>query len=121
MDYGEVVISYLETALWSSLDPDDEGGSCLDEDHDLDDVSVDFWHEAARDCVSFCEANAKDLEASGLDEEAIGRNFWLTRNQHGAGFWDRGLGEVGDRLTEAAHVYGEVNLYVTDEGKIEAM
>ena len=47
-----------------------------------------------------------------------GHDFWLTRNGHGAGYWDRGLGEVGDALTTAAEVYGSCDLYVGDDGKI---
>ena len=31
---------------------------------------------------------------------------------------DRGLGELGERLTDAAHVYGEVCLYVGDDGLV---
>lgn len=47
-----------------------------------------------------------------------GIDFWLTRNGHGAGFWDRGLGDVGTRLTCAAHNYGSVDLYAGDDGLI---
>jgi hypothetical protein len=47
-----------------------------------------------------------------------GHDFWLTRNGHGAGFWDGDWPEeVGKRLTEASKKYGEVYLYVQD-GKI---
>ncbi len=38
----------------------------------------------------------------------------------GAGFWDRGLGAVGARLSDAARAYGEVNLEVGDDGKIRS-
>jgi hypothetical protein len=47
-----------------------------------------------------------------------GHDFWLTRNGHGAGFWDRGLGDLGERLSKAAKVYGEVYLYPGDDGKV---
>lgn len=33
-------------------------------------------------------------------EIQAGRDFWFTRNGHGVGFWDRGLGEIGDLLSE---------------------
>ena len=68
------------------------------------------------DVVSFVEANQSDLE--NLDPGQIGHDFWLTRNRHGAGFWDRGLGDVGDRLTKAAHAFGESDLYVGDDGNL---
>ena len=47
-----------------------------------------------------------------------GHDFWLTRNGHGAGFWDRGLGEAGKKLTDAAHAFGECNLYLGDDDVI---
>jgi hypothetical protein len=53
-----------------------------------------------------------------LTPAQIGHDFWLTRNRHGAGFWDRGLGDLGDKLTAAAHTYGESNLYVGDDGQV---
>jgi hypothetical protein len=52
--------------------------------------------------------------------EAFGHDFWLTRNGHGAGFWDRGLGALGDRLTDASKPYGEVNLWVDADGSVRA-
>lgn len=31
----------------------------------------------------------------------LGQNLWLISAGHGVGFWSRGLGELGERLTEA--------------------
>ena len=42
--------------------------------------------------------------------ELAGHDFALTRNGHGAGFWDRGLGEMGDMLTDECKPYGEHNV-----------
>lgn len=42
------------------------------------------------------------------DAHAAGRDFWFTRNGCGVGFWDRGLGEIGDKLSEIASAFGEV-------------
>lgn len=112
--------SYLEAALRSSTDDDDRP---FDEEHTTDDFSVEALQEAKRECEDFQEAHHEDLalayEAPNYDEARAGHDFWLTRNRHGAGFWDRGLGDVGRRLTDAAHAYGEVNLYVGDSGKVE--
>lgn len=44
--------------------------------------------------------------------------MWLTRNGHGTGFWDRGLGERGDALTKSAESFGDAVLYVGDDGRI---
>ena len=53
-----------------------------------------------------------------FDVGFAGHDFWLTRNGHGAGFWDRGLGEVGDRLSNACKAFGSYDLYIGDDGKI---
>jgi hypothetical protein len=54
----------------------------------------------------------------GISDEQIGHDIWLTRNHHGAGFWDRGLGDLGDKLTEIAHSLGGSDAYVGDDGKV---
>lgn len=46
--------------------------------------------------------------------ELAGHDFALTRNRHGAGFWDRGLGSLGLKLTEAAEAAGECWPYLVD-------
>lgn len=105
--------SYLETALWSSTDED---GEPLDDDYTIDDFSDEFIKEAVADCEAFQEDNQEDID--GLSSRA-GHDFWLTRNHHGAGFWD-GDWEVvaGARLTVSSHAFGEVTLYVGDDGRI---
>lgn len=47
-----------------------------------------------------------------------GHDFSLTRNGHGAGFWDRGYGESGELLSKACKPYGSVDVYVTKRGKL---
>ncbi|ATS93168.1 hypothetical protein SEA_PATIO_87 [Gordonia phage Patio] len=37
----------------------------------------------------------------------FGHDYLLTRDGHGAGFWDRGLGDLGDYLTAIAKTMGE--------------
>lgn len=109
--------AYLECALWSSNDESNEsGGDPLDDNYSPDDIAPDALASAIADCKAFQEAHADDL--SGLDSEQAGHDFWLTRNGHGAGFWDRGLGELGERLSKASEAYGSVDLYVGDDGLI---
>jgi hypothetical protein len=107
--------AYLECALWSTTHFDT--GRPLDEDYDIDDLADETIAQAVEDCNDFREAQAEDLAQAG-DDEQNGHDFWLTRNRHGAGFWDRGLGDVGKRLTDAAHVYGSVDLMPCEDGKI---
>lgn len=113
--HDDAFTAYVECALWSSTTGD---GTPMDDDFGPDDISTESLDEMRADLVDFIDANATDLE--GMEPAQIGHDFWLTRNRHGAGFWDRGLGERGDRLTKAAHVYGACDLYVGDDGKVYA-
>lgn len=105
--------AYIECALWSSTDDKDEP---LDKNYSLYDLAPETLQEIIVDCLAFQETFAPLL--ADLDVEQCGHDFWLTRNHHGAGFWDRGLGEIGTKLTEAAHAYGSCDLYVGDDGKV---
>jgi len=103
--------AYIKAALWSSVD---DKGLPMDDSYDLDDISPETLGAMIEDCRVFQEANADDLQ----DPEQDGHDFWLTRNGHGVGFWDRGYGERGQRLTAACRPYGEVDLYIGDDGKV---
>jgi hypothetical protein len=106
--------SYIETALWSSTDDD---GEALDGVYSRDDLADETVNQMRSDCEDFLQSNGTTIE--GLDASRVGHDFWLTRNRHGAGFWDGDYAEpVGKALTDASHVYGEVNLYVGDDGLI---
>lgn len=113
-----MVTAYLECALWSSTDISDDGemGEPLDASYSADDIAGESLASAVADCDSFRETQADDL--ADMDPEQAGHDFWLTRNGHGAGFWDRGLGARGDRLSKACKPYGSVDLYVGDDGKV---
>lgn len=117
IDSADVFEAYAACALWSSTD---DAGDALDDKYTIDDISPDLAAKMMGDCENFVRANRADLLESGQDSEQIGHDFWLTRNHHGAGFWDRKLGEVGDRLTQACKAFPEIDLYVGDDGKIYA-
>lgn len=103
--------SYMTTALWSSTDESDEsGGDPMDDNYTTEDIDRDTKDSMLKDCSEFIQSNVDDL--AGIDAEQAGHDFWLTRNGHGAGFWDRDLGEVGDRLTEACKKFGECHLCI---------
>jgi hypothetical protein len=102
--------AYIECALWSSLD---DRGEPLDSSDAL--ISESLRAESRIECQDFYTANAQDL--ADMNPEQAGHDFWLTRNGHGTGFWDRGLGELGNRLSESARIYGTVYLTV-DDGEI---
>lgn len=113
--------SYLECAAWSSID--EEGASM---DHlSFSEAAKTRMEKELNDFVEYCEENhPKELEEYDEDNTAkqFAHDFWLTRNSHGAGFWDRGLGEIGDILTKAAKTFGACELYVNNETwEIEVM
>lgn len=119
MNFDEFFKAYLVCALWSSVDDD---GMQLSEDYDIDDFADGFLASSREECQDFFDANQAMLEEAhrvhGMRSSTAGNDFWLTRNGHGAGFWDRGMGDIGERLTDAAKVYGGVDLTVGDDGKL---
>lgn len=134
--------AYVEAALWSSSFESADGltyESIRDEwpvaqeaDDYLELLTDHARQDMEQDCRDFITANLDDLRAAeGVGyyggtrgaqwtvPELAGHDFWLTRNGHGAGFWDRGLGEVGERLSKAAKVYGGSNVLVTDDDRVD--
>lgn len=115
--------SYLETALWSCTDESDEsGGKPLDESYEVEDFADEAINQADRELEGFFDLAEPVLrkvrKRFGADDESIAHDFWLTRNGHGAGFWDRGWGELGERLTAHAKTFGTCHAYVGDDGKL---
>ena len=119
----DAVAGFIATALWAGVEYDEEGnsGASLEATYsqcDIDDEVIQQIEEEVYDFLILCWEEDKDL--SGIEPGQFGHDFYLTRNRHGAGFWDRGLGELGDWLTEMSHPYGEFDLYVGDDGKLYA-
>ncbi len=126
--------AYVTTALWSSHDNSDPetGGDPMDANYGPDDIAEDTREAMRTDCDAFYDANAEDLNCAGVkygpdfgQDGRAGHDFWLTRNGHGAGFWDGDWPEPqATRLTAACGwrtAFPEVDLYVGDDGKIYAM
>ena len=116
-------VQYLATALWSTNDESTpQGGEPFDARFSVSDFSNAAVLRAVFDCVGFQLNNSELLNkayATGIEASTAGHDFWLTRNRHGAGFWDGDYPEeVGDKLTAAAHKYGEVDLY-ENNGEVE--
>jgi hypothetical protein len=88
----------------------------MDENYGPEDIAPKAMATIREDVSAFVIANWADL--SEMDPGQAGHDFWLTRNGHGAGFWDRGLGERGDRLTKDCKAWGSVDAYVGDDGAV---
>jgi hypothetical protein len=104
--------AYVETALWSSTDDE---GEPLDAVHTIDDIAPETLSKMIADAEQFQKDNQSRI-AGNL--RRAGHDFWLTRNRHGAGFWDGDWGNDGEFLTEVSHAWGEFDLYVGDDGLI---
>jgi hypothetical protein len=103
----EIVKHYLMAALWSTLHNDDE---YLDHYYSLSDISEETKEKARRDVERFMK-EADPYIGDEASNDQIGHDFFLTRNGHGAGFWDRDFYLDKDKLTEIAKSFGEINFY----------
>jgi hypothetical protein len=115
--------AYIVCALWSTLDGSTpSGGYPLDKNYSPADIDQATLTQMVADCKDFQDSNTEALVeacAQGGDPERNGHDFWLTRNRHGVGFWDRGYqGEFVRHLVDNAHAYGSYDLYVGDDKKI---
>lgn len=122
----------IATMLWANTMTGDEDEARMLE-HPSGDFENSARHQELRALVTddaiialadevndFVRSNLADVR--DMDPGQVGHDFVLTRNHHGAGFWDRGLGEKGDRLTKNAHPYGELTWYQAEPGaEIESM
>lgn len=110
-------LAYIEALFWTLTD--DDGDPC---DHlGLHDLSAEGLETCKADCTDFQQANAALLE--GSDPRQAGHDFLLTRDGHGAGFWDRDPAYYpndpkGKQLTAACKPYGEANAYIGDDGSV---
>ena len=71
---------------------------------------ADIRRELESDCDDFLTRNAHYLTD---DPFRGGMDFHLTRNRHGAGFWDGDWPkDIGQILTDRAHTYGTAEIQV---------
>lgn len=117
--------AYLETMFWAETD--EEGVPLLSRNFDEPDLAPEALAAIEADCRAFFDAHhtlftGEHCLKYGPDfgiEGRAGHDFWLTRNRHGAGFWDGAWAEpAATTLTDAAHAFGELNPYVGDDGRI---
>ena len=99
------IMGYMKCAVWSE---------------ELESANLQISKETRGrmfdDCLEFLE-KAQDLIPNEQWSQA-GHDFWLTRNGHGTGFWDRPeiYGEENaKKLTEISHGFGEYVIYADDE------
>lgn len=133
--YVEMVRGFLSAAAWVAQRCDDEfaGLPFAQGPGPVDDAvaaavdaglfTLDQVVTAAGECRDFVEfvsegpVPARDVLLD-MDASQAGHDFYLTRNGHGTGFWDRGLpGITGRELSDAASTFGDTDMLITYEGE----
>lgn len=115
-----------DRAAWEHAEREGQSDGTIPGDASFSDLAHDSLKRIIEDCREWQNANAKLLrvtlqwaERKGIayDMERAGNDYWYTRNGHGVGFWDRGLGGLGDKLSDACR-YREVDVYLGDDSKV---
>lgn len=105
----EFIAGYVECLLWLAKFDNGESVSGLHVD-DID-IAPTSMEKIRRECADFYNANRETWERGGWRDDQAGHDFYLTRNRHGAGFWDREYNDdsrkVRQELTRNAQAYGE--------------
>lgn len=131
--------AYIEAMFWTSEAPgvtteewqatEDHNEGSIPGDVGFCDLAPVAYAAIVADCEEF-QAKAAALLALAYEgdynEAQAGHDFWLTRNHHGAGFWDRTAlkleGADGvtldDALTNLAHKFGESDCSLGDDDKV---
>lgn len=119
-DRSEFSHAYATAVAWANVAHENDE---RDDSLAYDDLPVAILEILEEDAEAFLTPQVQRLiqgaiRRGGYSWSQAGHDFALTRNGHGAGFWDRGLGLVGDALTSIAKPYGERNLYVSTDGEV---
>lgn len=108
----EMVDGYIDALLRTSNTLEDD--ECLDEYFYSDDLDEESRALVVRDCREFLKLAGPRLN-DNVEPGQVGHDFLLTRNRHGAGFWDRPHMYAGrdnaDKLTEFAQMFGEQHAF----------
>ncbi len=112
MDIEDILKGYIECAIWADMEPN-EGAN-------IGEVSPESLDLARTDIAQFLGFAKFQLPIYPDDAAQMGHDIWLTRNGHGAGFWDRInlVGSLGEILTQYAHDIGPREIYRGDDGRI---
>jgi len=117
--FDEAITTYARCARWASLDENGEAYG--------DSVQIHYWtlKQMREEVDAFLSAVAflRPLDvwpAIAADPGQFGHDLWLTRNGHGAGFWDGDWPEpAATVLTDLAKIMGERDLILTDGGELQ--
>lgn len=120
---------YLIAALWTEEERLKEESGDDNRHFELIDFHPDAIARAVKECTDFQTAWPELLAAAyelypphpdaPTPQCSAGHDFWLTRNGHGVGFWDRGFGRaLGEELTDACRAVKEIHLELGDDNSL---
>lgn len=131
MEMNPTLIALAETVLYSECD---DHGVPLDANYFVKDLAEESLKKLYGEYQQFisvvekkitekigekwdCIDDFYDLAQPALNQTEC--DYILTRNRHGAGFWDGNWCEsVSEILTDAAQAQSEFDVYVSDDQKI---
>jgi hypothetical protein len=117
----DFLAGYLETLIWQAPEGDD--GELIEATHGVHDFSDDALTAITADCVAFCTkalAILSEIDSDGDHPDQQRGELWakaahdfcLTRNHHGAGFWDGDYPTHGDTLTDISETFSNTDVYI---------
>lgn len=124
-DMAWFVAGYCEALVWQATDG--EGGT-----FDNYDLSYAAQDRCIAECIDWARGYVWQMlrladyrtcirdGKPGADMTHLGHDYCLSSLGHGTGFWDRGMGRLGDRLHASAG-YSSIHVYLGDDGELEIM
>ncbi len=111
-DLADFTRAYLTCALWASTplgEPDSEADASLESlGYEVEDCCAETKSQARSDCEAFARDQYALLQQAfrnGYGWGKAGHDFFLSRNGHGAGFFDRGREPQWNALQRAAKAW----------------
>lgn len=123
-DFNEFLNGYIDALLWSSVVLLDR---YVDEIVNADqfELSEEAKVKCESDCRKFFDNNTDALSDVTVRNKSYqygysdaGHDFALTRNDHGAGFWEH-TGESWDNLFYSSKDFGETDLFVNEDNQLD--
>lgn len=120
--------AFFEALLWADVNGPDNLPEGM-EPRDWEDIHADNLMRLIQQCETFKRdfadlwKDAKPGKRLAPPDSQAGHDFYLTRQGHGAGFWDRPdvYGQANaTRLTKAAKSFAELTVSVDPDGTVYA-
>jgi hypothetical protein len=111
LNINDILSNYLEAAFWTEEEQNPELQSKT-----INDVDQASLQKTKNDIMQFLRMALQQAreELKTYDSKSVGHNLWLSRNGHGAGFFD----DNNDKLQNIARNMKSSDLYVGDDGKV---